>query len=144
MKKGFTLIEVLIASTLSVLICAAAYLLVMSFVRAYITIEKNIGRAESSRISLNRIVSDVRGAKMIKANSGASVLVLDLWGKEVSYDLKEGKVRRSVDGASSYLTEAGEVSHLSFSYPSQKLIFIEIASGGKRELVLSTEAFVRN
>jgi len=144
MKKGFTLIELLIASSLGVAVLSAALLSGMSLIRSYSAIERALEASSSARISLFRITTDARNALEIKTASGADKLILDMGGKEVSYDLNLEKVRRSVDGTASYLTEQGRVKSLKFSYLSPKLVRISIGFGEKALTLFTSEAYVRN
>ena len=144
MKRAFTLIEILIASSLGMIIASSAILLAFAFVKSYRSIDAEIDSVDSARISIGRIVSEVRGASGIGAGSNDEALILDLASKEVTYDLHDGKVRRTVDGTATYLTEEGRVSKLSFSYPKGKLARIEIVFGPDGREAFTAEAFVRN
>jgi type II secretory pathway component PulJ len=144
MKRAFTLIEILIASSLGMIIAASAILIAFSFVKSYRVIDAEIDGIDSARMSITRIVSDIRGAGGIGSGSNDEALILDLGGKEIIYDLHDGKVRRSVDGTATYLTEEGRISKVGFSYPREKLARIEVVFGPDGRRALTAEAFLRN
>lgn len=142
-KKAFTLVEVLVASSLAVVIAGALLLSTFSILGSWSNLEGAIDSLESARASMTRIVLDTRRSREIKPLSNESKLILDFEDRVISYDYYNGKVRRRVGSFSTYLTEKGRISFLKFGYPSQNLVKVEMGiSRGKR--ILTTEAFVRN
>ena len=145
MRRAFTLIEILIAATLSCVLLSVIFLSAMTLARSWKMVERNADSLESAMISLDRMIMDARNSNGFGPSSSGAVLVLDNSGSTTSYDLNDGKVRRRVGGGSSYLTEEGRVTHLSFSYPSARLVVLTlVARQGRGEAVFSAEAFVRN
>lgn len=144
-KKGFTLIELLIAVALSSVIVAVATALLISFLRSSDKLDLRLDCLQSGRISLQRIVHDIRNSLAIDPASNGDLLMLKVEGGTISYDYRSGKVRRAVNGTGSYLTEEGRVSFLKFGYLSEKLAKIEVGLGGTRSVgILTAEAYVRN
>jgi Tfp pilus assembly protein PilW len=140
-NRGFTIVEVLIASLLALAIASTLLFSLSLILKSWSNFAVKMDCLESSRISMIRIVTDVRGAG-IDPQSTALKLVLNLDDKVVSYDYKNGKVRRRVGGGSAYLTEEGRISSLRFSYPDQGLVKIEIGILGGSKL-FTTEVFSR-
>lgn len=145
MKRGFTLVEVLIAAALSAVLLSSMFISAFSLIRSWKIADRAMDALDSGRYSLFKIISDTRNSRGIRTSSSGSNLVLDFGPDTVSYDMKDDKVRRRTNGASAYLTEAGRVSFLNFSYPSPKLVVI--AAGiqfGRGSSILTGEALVRN
>jgi len=142
MRRAFTLIEVLIASSIAALIALVVAFSFGSALRAFTAQERAIDRVESARVSFIRIIYDVRRSSGILPDSNCSRLSLSLDGRTVSFDLANGKVRRRVDGSSSYLTEEGRISDLQFFYPLPNLAGIQLMTADGR--VFTSEAYVRN
>ena len=145
MRKAFTLIETIVAAAISLVTVSAIFIAAFSLIRSWKTVDSITDSLESARNSLTRISSDTRNSEGVGSSSTGNTLVLDCGGDVVSYDLNEGKVRRKVNSSSSYLTEAGRVSNLKFSYPSAKLVSVTMGiSVGPRVEVITTECFVRD
>ena len=141
MKKGFTLIELIISMALAFIVFGSAFFATSTFLRTWRSGTASLEALQSGRIVLQRITDEVRNSRKIDPSSNTSQLILNYDGYNITYDLKDGKIRREKGGGSSYLTEESIVTLLNFSYPSQKLVEIKI-SIGKREFV--TKAFVRD
>jgi prepilin-type N-terminal cleavage/methylation domain-containing protein len=144
-KGAFTLIELMISSTIACLLMTIMLFSLFTMLRAKDTIGREIDSLDSARYTIYRISSDIRNSKGVGPGSTDDKLVLAYDGKDIFYDLANGKVRRSVGASSSYLTEEGRITRLVFSYPSAKLIMIETGfSASGRWVLLTSEAMVRN
>ena len=143
--RGFTLIEVIVAAAISTAIVSAIFVCAFSIMRVWKGIDQKSDSLGSARISLSRISTEARNALSIVPASNCDILVLDSGGDIISYDLHEGKVRRRVNASASYLTEAGRVTSLFFSYPLLKLVSVTLGiSMGSANEIVTTECFVRN
>lgn len=144
-RSAFTLIELLIAMALSAAALSVLFVFVLTLLRSEDKLFLRLDSLEGARSSLFRMTLDVRDSKGISPGSSGERLVLSAGSGTVSYDLHSGKVRREVNGSSSYLTEEGRVCSLRFSYLNEKLIKIEIGyASGPVVRMLTTEACVRN
>ena len=141
LKKGFTLIEVLISMALAMIVLGSAFFATSTFLRTWRSGTASLEALQGGRIVLQRITDEVRNSRKIDPSSNTSKLILNYEGYNIAYDLKDGKVRREKGGGSAYLTEEGIVTSLNFSYPSQKLVEIKIFIEKKE---FATKAFVRN
>lgn len=141
MKKGFTLIEVLISMTLAVMVLGSAFWAIGSSLRTWKSGAANLEALQGGRIVLERIMDEVRNAKRIDPSSTSQKLGLNYEDYDISYELKNGKVRRGKGGGASYLTTEGIVNSLNFLYPSSELVEIEI---GVLKRKFFSKAFVRN
>lgn len=135
-KKGFTLIEITVALTLAVIVFFAAFLALSTYLKAHKKQSSAIEGLQIRQYVLTQITRDIRSADSIK-NSTAAVLIVKNGASTTQYELTTGKVRRKKDASSAYLTEAGQVNKLAFSYPRPGMVIIEI-EGSK------TGAFCRN
>ena len=144
-KSAFTLIELMISSSIACLLMAAMLFSLFTMLRAKDTIGREIDSLDSARYTIYRISSDIKNSKGVEPSSTGDRLVLAYDGKDISYDLVSGKVRRSVGASSSYLTEEGRITRLVFSYPSGVLVMIESGfSASGRDMLFTSEAMVRN
>ena len=144
-KRAFTLIELMISSSIACLLMAAMLFSLFTMLRAKDTIGREIDSLDSARYTIYRISSDIRSSKGVAPSSTSDRLVLAYEGKDISYDLVGGKVRRSVGASSSYLTEDGRITRLAFSYPFGKLVTIETCfSASGRDILFTTEVTARN
>jgi len=144
-RSGFTLIEVIAAAAISTVIVSAVFVSAFSIMRVWREIEQKSDSLGSARISLSRISAETRNSLSVTPASNEHILILNCGGDVISYDLYEGKVRRRVNASASYLTEAGRVASLKFSYPSARLVSVTIGvSIGFANEIVTTECFVRN
>ena len=144
-RKAFTLIELTIAAALGIMLLGVTALSLSTFLRSWNAFAGRIEPLEASRFSAWKITTEIRNCEYLSPGSNAERLVLSLDGKEIAYDHCNGKLRRSVDGHSTYLTEKGRVSAIRFSYPLPGLVRFEIAlGGGVAERTIAAEAAVRN
>ncbi len=112
MKKAFTLIEILIATSLSVLIISAGFYLLSSHVRLSNKINNNVEQQQICNNIIDIITKDIQNAKNISNSSTPSRLILNYPTGIWTYEYKNGKVKRK----NRYLTDVGDVSSLIFSY----------------------------
>ncbi|MFA4967689.1 MAG: prepilin-type N-terminal cleavage/methylation domain-containing protein [Candidatus Margulisiibacteriota bacterium] len=135
-RSGFTLIEILVALSLAAIVFLAGFMLLSSYLKTYKILSADIERLQIRQFVLTRIVKEVRSADSIK-NSTPACLTIKNGTSVISYELIGGKVRRKKDSTSAYLTEAGQVNKLAFSYPGAGLVMIEVDDS-------KTGAFCRN
>jgi prepilin-type N-terminal cleavage/methylation domain-containing protein len=120
-SKGFTLIEMLIASSCALIIIAAASFCLISFMKQLSPIMEQTRIHQVERFVAAKITRDYVQSSGINSSSTSSKLATDGF----SYETVNGKVKHSTDKSSDYLTNIGEVN-LSFSYSNQKLIRVDI------------------
>lgn len=125
-KKGFTLVELIISLTISVMLIGG---MLYAFGVEFKLWEKIVNISEKQQITnmvLTRIISDSRNANEISPSSSSSALSLKVGTESVEYSMANNKVRRKKDGYSSYLTDTGDLGALSFSYPDAKQVEIKV------------------
>lgn len=121
MKKGFTLIEILIAAGLSAIIAAAGFYLLSNYTKVSELTNKSAARQQISGMVLDKLTEDTQNSQGISPSSTATRLIL-LYPKEaLAWEYKEGKIKRK----NQYLTDAGDVNSLSFKY-NGKLVEIKL------------------
>ncbi len=121
-SKAFTLIELLIAIALASAVTVTLFYFAFSSTRSISCVIDASKSDQSARLVAGRISSDIIGSGGAIAGSGRSKL--DLGG--LSYEFRDGKVRREEGSDAYYLTVEGEIRGLKFSYPSSKLVRIEV------------------
>ena len=110
--KAFTLIEVLIATSLAVIIITAGFYLLSSHTKLSHQINKKIAKQQICSLVLDKITEDIQNAQSVSISSTASKLILNYPAGIMAYEYKNGKVKRK----NRYLTDAGDVSSLTFNY----------------------------
>ena len=136
MKKGFTLIELIISLTLAAIVFLSGTFLLSNYLRSSRKIETAASLIQLKQSVLAQITKDVRSSDSI-AQSTPAQLIIRYGASIISYDYANKKVRRKKDGSSAYLTEDGQINNLSFSFPKQGLVIINLDD-------LITGAFCRN
>lgn len=125
-RQGFTLIEMIVALTLSVLVLSAGTFMLSSYLRTYHKLNAALEKNQVKQFTLNKIISDIQFAEGINKSSGPDLLILNLKDDTLRYDYFNQKVRRRASKSTAYLTEPGEISSLSFSYPKPGLVTISL------------------
>lgn len=121
-SKAFTLIELLIAASMISIISITLFYFTLSSIRLISRSEDLAKSMQSVRFIAGRISSDI--AQSSGAGTGSGQSRLNLGG--ISYEFRDGKVRREEGSDIYYLTTEGEIKGLKFSYPSSKLIKLEV------------------
>ncbi|MBI5699048.1 prepilin-type N-terminal cleavage/methylation domain-containing protein [Candidatus Saganbacteria bacterium] len=136
-ERGFTLVEMIIALTLSVLVLSAGTFMLSNYLRTYKKLSSAVEKNQIEQFVLRKVVSDIQFAENINIGSAPGLLVLNLKDDMLRYDYFDQKVRRRANKSTAYLTEAGEISSLSFSYPRPGLVLINLDNA-------KTGAYCRN
>lgn len=118
MRRGFTLVELVVSMTLMVILAGGMLFAFGQGMRNWRKVARHSERLQIENIIAERITNDIRCAAEILAGSGSQEIVLKIDSDPVSYKLVERKVRRK----SAYLTCEDEIKKLSFSYPSPGMI----------------------
>ena len=93
-ERAFTLIELMISSSIACVLMGAMLFSLFTMLRAKDTIGKEIDSLDSARYTIYRISSDIRSSKGVRPGSTGDRLVLISDSKDISYDLANGKVDR--------------------------------------------------
>jgi len=136
MKKGFTLIELIVSLTLAAIVFLSGTFLLFSYIRSSKKVGTQAGLIQLRQSILYQITKDVRSADSIAASTPVQ-LVIKYGTSVISYDYANNKIRRKKDGSTAYLTDIGQISSLSFSYPKPGLTIIDLDQE-------KTGAFCRN
>ena len=121
-SKAFTLIEMLIAAAMISVICTTLFYFALSTTRLISRSSDIVKSMQSIRFIAGRISSDIMQSGGAGIGSSPSKLIIG----NISYEFREGKVRREEGSEVYYLTIEGEIKGLKFSYTSSKLIGVEI------------------
>ncbi|PIS31502.1 hypothetical protein COT42_00975 [Candidatus Saganbacteria bacterium CG08_land_8_20_14_0_20_45_16] len=123
---GFTLVELLISAALFSLVLAQLFVFLGCSLKSW---DKTCAQAEKQQLCqavLSRLSQDIHQASQVEPTSDASRLLLLVKQDLIEYSLSNGKVKRKKNMTTSYLTDNEEISNLSFSYPSQRLITVSL------------------
>lgn len=121
-SKAFTLIELLVATAMASAICVTIFYFAFSSIRSMSRAMDLSGSQQTVRFVAGRISSDIMQSSGAGTGSAPGKLVLG----NINYEYMNGKVRREEGSDVYYLTTEGEINALKFSYPSAKLIKLEI------------------
>ena len=125
MKKGFTLVELLVSITILSLFLSSFFYLLSAEVRASKYLTQASAQSQVSSHLFKRIGSDIRAANKILSTSNPSRLCLQVENDIIEYYLSGGELKRRKNNSSSPLSNPGEIESLSFSF-GDKLIEIKI------------------
>lgn len=125
-KKGFTLVELIISLTILSILFATMYFALGTQIRLWQGIVNAAEKQQIANAVLNRMVNDIRSAREILPASSSQVLSLRIESSLIEYSLFNEKVRRKKNGYSSYLTDKKELQMLSFSYPGFNRVEIDL------------------
>jgi prepilin-type N-terminal cleavage/methylation domain-containing protein len=121
-SKAFTLIEMLIATAMISVISITLFYFALSTTRLISRASDLAKSMQSVRFIACRISSDIMQSGGAGIGSNPSKLIIG----NITYEFRDGKVRREEGSDVYYLTIEGEIKGLKFFYPSSKLIGVEI------------------
>ena len=121
-SKAFTLIELLVATAMISVICTTLFYFMLSTTMLIARASDLARSMQSVRFIAGRISSDIMQSGGAGTGSSSGKLMIG----DISYEFREGKIRREEGSEIYYLTIEGEIKGLKFSYPSLKLIGVEI------------------
>jgi len=116
MKKGFTLVEMLISLSLMTLIVGVIIFSFGQSWKLWKTIAAKADKEQIEGIISQRIASDIRSADEILSTSSSQEINLRSGTELTSFKLEAGKIRRKRGASVAYLTSDGEIASLSFEY----------------------------
>ena len=114
MKKGFTLIEMIVVLSLFSVIMLSGSQLLSSFLRASKIIEKNAERLQINQSIIVRLTKEIRNAEQI-ISCTSEKLILANKTDIFEYGMKNNTPYRSKNGNLQYLCEKGDLISVSFA-----------------------------
>jgi len=111
MKRGFTLVEMIVALTLFSLLVGGLFYSLSGGLRNWRKISRRAALGQIRLIVAERLCADLRQGVVLPGSTSSEAIVR-LDGDQVSYQLSAGKVKRN----SAYLTVEGEIGRLEFAY----------------------------
>lgn len=120
MKKGFTLVEMIVALTLMTALVGGLLYSFGSGLRNWRKIGNQASSLQIKNIIAERLCNEIRGSAIINSSTSEEI-VLKIGPDVVSYKLESGKVRRKKGTSTAYLTSENEIKTLLFSYPDETL-----------------------
>ena len=115
MKKGFTLVELIIALTLLTALTGALFGAFAQDLRSWRKITDRAAQLQTQNIVAERLCREIRSAALLPGSSSAELL-LRVGSETVSYSLYADKIRRKKGGSTAYWTSEREIKRLEFSY----------------------------
>jgi len=119
--SGFTLIELLTAISLFSILCVAIFFFALSSLKVMTRAADNAGSMQVVRFVAGRMAADIMQSSGAGNGSGPACLILG----SVSYEFRDGKLRRQEGNDIYYLTTEGEIVGFKLSYTSTRLIRID-------------------
>lgn len=126
MRKGFTLVELLVGLSLFALLVAGVVCSFGQGLRGWKKAAHRAATLQVRNIVAENIANDIRSAAAILTISSSEELVLQIDGETVSYRLNNLKVRRKSGSTSAYLTNENEIIKLIFGYPESGLVEVSL------------------
>ncbi|OGC06570.1 hypothetical protein A2230_04615 [candidate division WOR-1 bacterium RIFOXYA2_FULL_36_21] len=134
-KRGFTLLETIIAISLFSILLMAGTTILSSHIRSFRLVSEKTSSIQTIQIVAREITKDCRLSSNISVAYNTAVLAQK--GSTISYDIKDKKVRRRKDSYTAYLTDEGEIKILEFKLLAPKLLAFSVDG-------VTTEVFCRN
>lgn len=125
-KTGFTLIELTVAVSLSMILTTGMFFFLGQGIRNWKKITQSAAATQVENIIAERITTDIRFGREIMAASGSEEVFIKNGAEIITYRLVSRKVRREKGAEAAYLTSEDEVSKLAFSYPAAGTVRVEL------------------
>ena len=125
-KKGFTLVELLLALTIFTIFLGAAFYVLRFELKTWHNIAQNYKKQQIQSFVLSKLLGDIRLANKVLSGSTPDKLILSVEKDNIEYSLSNYKIKRKKNNYSSYLTTANQINHLSFSYPKSSVVEVEL------------------
>lgn len=126
MRRGFTLVEAIIALSLTVVIFAVIFGALGAGIRSWRLVVQKNALAQIETNLAERLTGDIRSASTVLSGATTQEVLLKVGSENVSYRLVDGKVRRRAGSWSVYLTSEGEIERLNFNYPEPGLVQVAV------------------
>jgi prepilin-type N-terminal cleavage/methylation domain-containing protein len=99
-RAGFTLVEVLITSAISLVVAAAIAVLYLYSSRTFLTLDNYTDMCQRSQLALDKMSKDIRQAKLVTAFTNNAISFLDVNGNalQFTYDSSARKLSRVSGG----------------------------------------------
>lgn len=134
-KRGFTLVEVLVASVILLLVLMVAQNLLFEALHSWQRGEARLEARENLRLSADRMSRELRTAQQLidHAEKESSLKFRDIDGQEVFYFVADRQLVRRV-GAEDTLVATG-VEELSLAYPGTGRVVITVRGLAGEQIV---------
>ncbi|MBU0671599.1 MAG: prepilin-type N-terminal cleavage/methylation domain-containing protein [Candidatus Margulisbacteria bacterium] len=136
-KKGFTLVELVVALTIFGLLLGGIYFAFGVELKFWQSIANAGAKQQISNLVLSRMISDIRSAKELIFSANGDELILMIGADRIEYSITNNKVLRKKNNFSVYLTDQGELQTLSVAYPTTRMVEIMLGN-------LTARASLRN
>jgi type II secretory pathway pseudopilin PulG len=125
-KQGFTLVEAIIALSLTALILTVIFGALGAGLKSWRLVVKKNSLAQIETNLAERLTLDIRSASSVLSGSTSQEVALKVGPETVSYRLVDRKVRRRSGSWSAYLTSEDEIGRLDFGYPGPGLVTVSL------------------
>jgi len=122
LKKGFTLVELLVSMAIFLVLLGAVYFSFQLELKHWKRLADKSQHWQIACLVRERMAADIRQASAVLEASNAEHLTLRVGTDTIEYFLTSRKVGRRVNGRTAYLTNDDEIKALSFSYPSSHFV----------------------
>jgi prepilin-type N-terminal cleavage/methylation domain-containing protein len=109
MRRGFTLVELVVALTLFALVAGAIFYSFGNYYRCWRKLTKQVAVLQVKNLVAERLTTELRAGD-----------------PTIAYSYEAGKVQRKKNGSIAYLTSPGEINGLAFSYPAEKMVVVTL------------------
>lgn len=143
MKKGFTLVELIVAVSLSIIVLASLFSFLLALLKWRDLSSGKLRDLDILMSAIQTMSREIKSSKGISPLSSKDRIILIFDAYTISFDLNAGKIRRIKGGSTGYLTPDSSVNSLLFTHlgPKQAAFLVKPTSTNQS---LSCEAYSRN
>jgi prepilin-type N-terminal cleavage/methylation domain-containing protein len=123
MKRGFTLVEMVMAISLMTALLGGVLYAFGGGLRDWRKISDRAATLQIENIVAERLCRDIRGSAIMTSSTSEEIF-LKIGPEVISYKLESGKVRRKKGGSVSYWTSEGEIKKIMFVYPAPNQVLV--------------------
>jgi prepilin-type N-terminal cleavage/methylation domain-containing protein len=122
LKKGFTLVELLVSMAIFMILLGAVYFSFQLAIKHWKKLSDESQHQQIVCLVMERMTTDIRAASAVLPTSNPDHLSLSVGADTIEYCLTSRKVGRKVNCRTAYLTDDDEIKILSFAHPSPRLV----------------------
>ncbi len=127
-KKGFTVIELLIASSIALITLAVVLLIYVSTNRSFKFGQANLNSEADLRLAMDWLTRDIRQAEDLNLSGDTVTIIMPSFvSDDIIYTFSSNKLKRAISG-STFRTIAVDVSEVEVSVITDDTVIITLSS----------------
>ncbi len=142
-KKSFTLIEIIISMMIFSIILSSLIGFLLKTKKIHITNSAAINNFLESSLTADFLSREIKSCNLVSSSSTQNKLILIKGADIITYENIGNKIKRNKNTFGQYLTNDGVIDKVSFSYPKDNVVRIEILPV-LSPAIITMECFLRN